>query len=1102
MIGIKAIYLIATALLTSAASTVDEVTTITETNYITPECFKQAYETALVGQAPGLTEGIKVVFVNADNEEVDFDAAPTVTSQTPNDDHRTYLTTSDIEYTVSSGSTFYTTTGPMVLTTVGKKATKSDPEKLTIYQYETETENSEVFTQITKKAKTTTETVFVATVTPSTTYEQSIETQTITSTIENPVMTGLAVPRSSSRTRTIKVPDSTSIVVKAVESETSDVESSEYLQSSDDLSNVVSTVDNIAQQPTDTFYTSSGGPANATSTIDLRIGSSLSSQLLPTRAAAVANQYANASSSEIYSSEYYSSEMVSIVEGESSSTQGSSSIPSSSAGISLILLSSVLSSSRSSSSSAPSSSASSSSASSSSASRSSIAAVATGVSRLPSTGSGDLFEPISNESPLSVFKREELPLEIPEGTSNDIPYETNKFYANLFLDSQTSMIWSYPYGLYWKTQDYYGLGIQHTDKNNRVFGDDSTHTDGKTFFFNPTNNAELLISAESLTEDNNKMSVSDMKSMSVTVKLSGSDSADTDYVEIPIVQGMGFVTAIYHGDMVAELNTLYGVSSLKKESSSALAENVLKYRVTLFNDYEYLVYVTLPEQDDDFELQADDSFHILASKSVDGLIIQMAYAPENGDHDGYYDEAAGMYPVSAEVSGSASGGSASYKFSYKTEGESSSGSTMIFALPHHVESFDSSTDGSKTPIKLTSTTKGDMVGLLSNEIGLIEELNSDIGFLPWSPQLSGDLSYDSDKLKKLAETAQEELNVDIKLTVANMNSNYFSGKVIDKYANILLVIHDIIGDKDFAEEILEDLKDAFEVFTSNEQYYPLMYDTKFGGITSTASQDGDTGADYGSAYYNDHHFHYGYFVHAAAVVGHVDKELGGSWAEDNKDWVNNLIRDVANPSEEDTYFPVSRMFDWFAGHSWAGGLFVAGDGRNEESSSEDYHFTYGMKLWGNVIEDESMEGRGDLMLAVQKRSMNKYFYFSDDNDVIPKEMIGNKVSGIFFDNKIAYTTYFGDAEQFPEYVHGIHMIPMTAAAAMIRGTEYVQQEWDQVIDQFIGDLEGGWAGIIRLNQALINPERSYEYFSEIESTSLDNGQSLTWSLAFSGGLSS
>ncbi len=54
-----------------------------------------------------------------------------------------------------------------------------------------------------------------------------------------------------------------------------------------------------------------------------------------------------------------------------------------------------------------------------------------------------------------------------------------------------------------------------------------------------------------------------------------------------------------------------------------------------------------------------------------------------------------------------------------------------------------------------------------------------------------------------------------------------------------------------------------------------------------------------------------------------------------------LVRDVANPSAQDNYFPFSRNFDWYHGHSFAKGLFESGDSKDEESSSEDVMFAYG-----------------------------------------------------------------------------------------------------------------------------------------------------------------
>ena len=37
-----------------------------------------------------------------------------------------------------------------------------------------------------------------------------------------------------------------------------------------------------------------------------------------------------------------------------------------------------------------------------------------------------------------------------------------------------------------------------------------------------------------------------------------------------------------------------------------------------------------------------------------------------------------------------------------------------------------------------------------------------------------------------------------------------------------------------------------------------------------------------------------------------------------------MVRDIANPSKDDHYFPVHRHKDWYMGHSWASGIAVPG----------------------------------------------------------------------------------------------------------------------------------------------------------------------------------
>jgi endo-1,3(4)-beta-glucanase len=149
-------------------------------------------------------------------------------------------------------------------------------------------------------------------------------------------------------------------------------------------------------------------------------------------------------------------------------------------------------------------------------------------------------------------------------------------------------------------------------------------------------------------------------------------------------------------------------------------------------------------------------------------------------------------------------------------------------------------------------------------------------------------------------------------------------------------------------------------------------------------------------------------------------------------WVNMLVRDFANPVC-DADFPFSRAFDWYHGHSWAKGLFESADGKDEESTSEDSFASYAIKMWGKIIGDVRMEARGNLMLAVQARTFPTYFLMQSSNTVQPPQLIGNKVTGILFENKVDHATYFG---MNPEYIQGIHMIPQNPSSSLIRSPDF------------------------------------------------------------------
>lgn len=213
------------------------------------------------------------------------------------------------------------------------------------------------------------------------------------------------------------------------------------------------------------------------------------------------------------------------------------------------------------------------------------------------------------------------------------------------------------------------------------------------------------------------------------------------------------------------------------------------------------------------------------------------------------------------------------------------------------------------------------------------------------------------------------------------------------------------------------------------------------------------------------------------------------------------MRDCANPSAKDGKFPISRSFDWYHGHSWAKGLFDSADGKDEESSSEDALLAYAVKMWGKTSGDNAMEARGNLMLAVLRRSLHNYFLLESSNKNQPPAFLANKVTGILFENKIDHATYFG---LNIEFIQGIHMLPILPLSAYTRSQTFVREEWARFFDNGRVDaVQGGWRGILYSNLALIDAKAAWRFFSDsvaFKPEYLDGGASLTWYLALAAGL--
>ena len=92
----------------------------------------------------------------------------------------------------------------------------------------------------------------------------------------------------------------------------------------------------------------------------------------------------------------------------------------------------------------------------------------------------------------------------------------------------------------------------------------------------------------------------------------------------------------------------------------------------------------------------------------------------------------------------------------------------------------------------------------------------------------------------------------------------------------------------------------------------------------------------------------------------------------NRESILYFVRDFANPSATDEYFPVARHKDFYIGHSWASG--ISGGTRTQESSSEAIAAYHGVAALGFAMNDEVLEGFGRLLLATEIHSVRQYYH--------------------------------------------------------------------------------------------------------------------------------
>lgn len=308
--------------------------------------------------------------------------------------------------------------------------------------------------------------------------------------------------------------------------------------------------------------------------------------------------------------------------------------------------------------------------------------------------------------------------------------------------------------------------------------------------------------------------------------------------------------------------------------------------------------------------------------------------------------------------------------------------------------------------------------------------------------------------------------------------SYYGGKALYRAVNIYLLAEQLqlsAQASDLKDLILAELDrwlsptgcsgDATKCFT---------YDTTLGGVVGQAPA-------YGSDEFNDHHFHYGYFLYAVGAMALADSAL----VERYRTMTDLLAMDIASPESTDA-FPQRRAFDDYAGHSWASGTSPFADGNNQESSSEAVNAWAGLSLWAQASTNQSLATEATWMLSLESQTALDYWVYPAAFPDFDAPLVGMVWGG-----KRDFATFFDPS---PAAILGIQLIPFGPTMDYLMGPpEKIIALVDQSAPAGKTDLPLIDYNLMFLGMA--DRDTALERARDLPDKNIDNGNSRSYLLA-------
>ncbi|WP_207591312.1 glycosyl hydrolase [Halomontanus rarus] len=336
------------------------------------------------------------------------------------------------------------------------------------------------------------------------------------------------------------------------------------------------------------------------------------------------------------------------------------------------------------------------------------------------------------------------------------------------------------------------------------------------------------------------------------------------------------------------------------------------------------------------------------------------------------------------------------------------------------------------------------------------------GILPTLPDVGG---YDADELAGFFEDVDESVGGGV------VQDTYRFGKDVATRLAKTAAVADQVGMEGERDRLLERVREGLEEWFTPSDRATFYYDDSLGVLQGVPGSHGSV------TELNDHHFHFGHYVKAAAAIARYDPE----WAAESE-WggmVEELICDYANPNRDDGRYPFNRNFSVYAGHSWAHGSGAFALGNNQESSSEALTAYAAMIEWGEYTDNDGIRDFGIVLYTTHIRAIQEYWFDRDDENQPDGWAVD--FAGIVWGNGYAFSTWWTTDT---EAIFGINVLPVDGHSLYLGWDEALaNRTFEQLVAyNETGDTFEYWPDVHWLYRSFSDSEDALERFEARKDT--------------------